>query len=785
MRLGTLGTAGTLDYAPRMLPELSRRAFLELATTAGTLMAVRPVRGGGLIQSPLGQSSSAGQPWYRRTFRWMQTNIAEIDPTRYDIGWWRQHWKRTHTQGIVVNAGGIVAYYPSEVPLHRRAEFLGDRDLFGDLLKAAREDGIVVFARMDSNGAGDEMYRAHPDWFTRNAAGRPYPRDSSLNMPCVNGPYYREHIPAILREVASRYKPEGFTDNSWSGLSRANICFCDNCRAKFKKDGGFDLPQRTDWNDRVYRAWIEWSYACRLEIWDLFNQTARDAGGPACLWVGMIGGTIAGAASEFRDYREICRRTELIMLDNQRRADATGFQANGQTGKLVHGLLGWDKLAPESFALYQTYGATFRLSMRPEPEVRLWAVEGFAAGIQPWWHYVNAYHEDRRMYATPVAMSDWYARHESYLVGRQPVATVGIVYSQRNHDFFGRDDADLMVTLPQRGFMEALTRARIPFLLVHADDLDRNIDGLRLLILPNLGTMTDPQIAAVRAFASRGGGVVASGATSLFDEWGEPRAELALADLLGVSLPSTHPLRSAAARRQSALGSDQTYLRLTPELRSKADGPHIASEPGATGTRHEVLKGFDQTDILPFGGSLSPLIVAPASRVLMTYVPPRPAFPPEAVWLRESTTDVPGLVVSEREGSGRVAYLAADLDRRYARDNIGDTGTLLANIVRWAAKDDVPLTVEGPGLLDCHLYRQPGRLILHVVNLTNEGTWRGPIDELIRVGPIHVGVRLTEGVRGNRVRLLVSDKVLNVNASGGWVRLSIPSITDHEVLVLE
>ena len=75
-------------------------------------------------------------------------------------------------------------------------------------------------------------------------------------MPCINGPYYREHIPAILREVASTYHPEGFTDNSWSGLPRANICFCDNCRTKFRKDRGLDLPQRADWSARDYRAWI-------------------------------------------------------------------------------------------------------------------------------------------------------------------------------------------------------------------------------------------------------------------------------------------------------------------------------------------------------------------------------------------------------------------------------------------------------------------------------------------------------------------------------------------------
>jgi hypothetical protein len=763
--------------------DLSRRDFLELTTAAA--IATRHAERSRVSATPFERQPPASTtPWYRRTVRWMQTNIAEIDPTRYDVAWWRQQWKRTRTQGVVVNAGGIVAYYPTAVPLHRRAEFLGDRDLFGDILRAAREDNIAVFARMDSNGAGDEMYRAHPDWFTRNAAGRPYPRDNSLHMPCVNGPYYRQHIPSILREVASKYRPEGFTDNSWSGLSRGNICFCDNCRAKFRKEKGFDLPERADWNQREYRAWIEWGYACRLEIWDLFNATTREAGGPACLWVGMIGGTIGGAAADFRDYREICRRAELIMLDNQRRSDNTGFQANGQTGKLVHGLLGWDKLAPESFALYQTAAATFRLSMRPEPEVRLWAVDGFAGGIQPWWHYVNAYHEDRRMYATPVAMGEWHAKHEAYLVNRRPLATVGIVYSQRNHDFFGRDEAELMVNLPQRGFTQALTRARIPYLFVNADDLERDAGGMRVLILPNVGALTDAQIAGVRAFAGRGGGIVASGATSLFDQWGDARPDLALGDLFGVSLPANHPLRAAASRRQLAVENTQTYLRLTPELRARVEGPHMAGEPPAAGARHPVLKGFDDTDILPFGGLLAPIDVAPTARVLATFVPPRPAFPPEAVWSRQTTTDVPGLIVHERAGAGRIVYLAADLDRRFARDNIGDTADLLANVVRWAAKDDIPLSVEGPGLVDCHLYQQPGRLILHLVNLTNEGTWRGPIDELIPVGPMRVGVRLPEGVQGRGVQLLVSSRKPGLQLRDGWARFELDSIIDHEAVVI-
>ena len=769
----------------------TRRQFLRQSAAAATGLAGACWAGASAANlAAAGQrATSPGTPWYRRTFRWMQTNIAELDVTRYDIPFWREQWKRTNTQGIVVNAGGIVAYYPTKVPFHRRAEFLGERDLFGEILKAARADGIAVFARMDSNGAGDEVLSAHPDWFTRNASGQPYRREQTLHTPCINGPYYREHIPAILREIAQTYRPEGFTDNSWSGLGRGSICSCDNCRQKFRSATGQDLPTRHDWTAPGYRAWIEWSYACRLEIWDLYNRVAREAGGPDCLWVGMTGGTIAASASAFRDYREICKRTEMIMLDNQHRSDATGFQANGQTGKLVHGMLGWDKLMPESFALYQTEGATFRLSSRSEPEVRLWAIEGAAGGIQPWWHYINAYHEDRRQYQTPVAMSQWLAAHEDVLTNRQPIATVGIVYSQRNHDFFGRDDADAQVTLPQRGFAQALTRARIPFLFVNADDLERQATGLRALILPNLGLLADEPIAAVRAFSDRGGGLVATGATSLCDRWGDARVDLALADTLGVHVPADHGWRDPARRRQSAAESTQTYLRLTPELRASVYGPHPGGEPAATGARHALLKGFEQTDLLPFGGSLSALQVGAGARVLLTFVPPRPAFPPEAVWSRNTITDVPGLVVQDtaggRRGAGRVVYFAADLDRRFARENNPDFGDLLANAIRWAANDDIPLQVDGPGLLDWHLYRQPGRAILHCVNLTNEGTWRAPIDELIPVGPIRVRVRLPAGQRPKLVRLLAAGGTLPWRVLGPWTEFQLTSVVDHELVVVE
>ncbi len=694
-------------------------------------------------------SAQTAVPWYRRALRWGQTNITERDPERYDIPWWRDFWKRTAVQGVIINAGGIVAYYPSKFPLHRRAEFLNGRDLYGELAAAAHENGLVVLARMDSNRVAEDFYRAHSDWFARHQNGEPYLAEGEY-VTCVNSPYYDEYIPGILEEIIQRSRPEGFGDNSWSGLQRNSICYCENCARKFRDQAGQSLPKSKNWNDPVYRKWIEWNYARRLEIWDNNNRVTKAAGGPHCLWLGMNSGNIASQANSFRDMHGICKRSEFMLLDHQSRSDATGFQQNGDAGKLVHGMIGWDKVIIESMALYQQRNAS-----KPAPEARMWIVEGIAGGIGPWWHIVGAWQEDHRMYRTPEPVFQWHRQHEQYLVNRRPVAAVGIVWSQRNTDFFGRDNAADLVDAPYRGFTQALVRARIPYLPVSADD---DFAGFAVLILPNLGALSERQCEAIRRFSANGGAVIASGATSLYDEWGDTRKDFALADIFGAHAPL-----SAAAE------GGNSYLRLLPDMRSKDAGP-----------RHPVLRGFDETNIVPFGGSLGPMRTDAGTIVPLTFVPAFPAYPPESAWMRQPVTDIPGLVLH-----GRNAYLAADIDRRYARNNLPDHGDLLANIVRWAAGERIGLEVHGPGLIDCHVYRQPGRLIIHLVNLTNEGTWRAPLDELIPVGPHEVRVQLPEDVRGREIECLVSGGKPSLAVKANWATFGLNSILDHEVVVVK
>ncbi|GHT27882.1 hypothetical protein AGMMS49574_01120 [Bacteroidia bacterium] len=578
----------------------SRRAFLRKATAATFSLAgtsiFYPATAGASTPSAMAtpEAEAAGDtPWFRKTTRWGQTNITEKDPLTYDIGWWRNQWKKTQVQGVIINAGGIVAYYPTKIPLHYQARFLQGRDLFGDLCRAAHEDGLIVFARMDSNRANADFYKAHPDWFAIDGKGKPY-RAEDLYITCINSPYYREYLPSILTEISDLYKPEGFTDNSWSGLGRNSICYCENCRKSFRARTGKELPKTKNWDDPVYRQWIRWSYDMRLEIWDLNNRTTKAAGGPNCTWSGMNSGSISNQASTFRDFKAICERADIIMLDHQSRSDASGFQNLSDSGKQIHSVLGWDKLIPDSMAMYQAGRPTFRISSKPVSEAHMWMIEGFAGGIQPWWHHIAAYHEDRRMYHTAEPIFKWYKANEEYLINREPVGSVGVVWSQENTDYYGRDDAEQRVNLPWRGITQALIRARIPYIPVHAD--------------------------------------------------------------------------------------------------------HI--------------------------------------------------------------------------------------DKQFARYNLPDHGNLLANVIRWATKDESPVSVSGPGLIDCNIYTQPGKMIIHLVNLTSAATWRAPLDEYIPVGPITVKVKLPENVKGDFPNLLVTGQRIVAETEGGWSKFQISSILNHEVVVL-
>lgn len=750
--------------------KLSRRRFIE----AGAVGAILPLPG-------IAAQAAAREPWYRRVKRWGQVNITENDVTSFDIRFWRDYIKMTGTQGVLYNAAGMVAYYPTKVPFQRRSEFLGDRDLLGDLAAASRADGVTFVARLSYSNWNPEMFATHPDWSTADIDGK------ILAKPCMNGGYITEYWRSILEEIVRGYKPDGFSSSGWG--SNYDLCYCENCKRLYKSAVGKDLPRAVDWRNPDYREWVRWNGDRVVALWDHQNEVTRKIGGRDCYWIGQFSMRQLSGTLGYRDVRRIAQRAPLLMIDHQFRVDDVPMSENSAAGRFWNGVAGWEKPVTEAQAIY-----VGRLASAPVVETQAYTYSAIAGGFLPWWHTIGADHDDRRRYDIVGPVFHWHAGNEKYLTNRKPVATVALVWSDTNVVFHGRDRLEERVFEPWNGMADALVRARIPFVIIHADDLDRDARGIRTLVLPDLAAMSDAQVASVRRFVEGGGGLVATGDSSLFDANGEVRSDYALADMFGISLGGDAPsalepeVRSGSAMLQGvdlprwAL-VDQTYLRLAPELRGRTFGPHMFRDLKSSATRHPVLAGLDKTDIVFFGGKLQPAKAAPSASVLATFVPPSPFHPPENAWMRTRNTDIPAIIVNEVPGRGRVVFVRADLDRGFARMHFQDHADILANAVRWTAADDLPVIVEGPGLWDINLYRQPGRLVLHLGS-QNAGATRPPVDDYPPIGPLKIRLASEEGIAVDTAKLLVAEQAVPARRSGQWIEFTVPEVKTHEVIVI-
>src|ERR1700712_828294 len=143
----------------------------------------------GLATTDAPERSDKVAGWYDRPMRWAQTGFAEDDPGNYDPGFWLDYFKRLHIDAVTLNAGGAVAFYPTQVRFHYRSKWLANMDTFGDLARSCRDMGMVVVARTDAHACHQDVYDAHPDWIMTDANGKKlrHPSDSEFWLTCPYG----------------------------------------------------------------------------------------------------------------------------------------------------------------------------------------------------------------------------------------------------------------------------------------------------------------------------------------------------------------------------------------------------------------------------------------------------------------------------------------------------------------------------------------------------------------------------------------------------------------------
>src|SRR5918995_1485846 len=230
--------------------------------------------------------------WWRKPLRISQCNLQARDTSRYDPAVFMRRLAEMGNNVAITNAGGIYAWYPTEVSDHNVNPFLDGRDFVRECVEAAHANEMHFVARVDFSLADDAIFARHPDWFAREKDGSPIivgePRPGPwglLYYTCSNGPYRNDAVAfKVLRELTSRYALDGLYINA-AGF---RPCWCGTCRVKYRKETGAELPLDEDWRDLNFRRWVEWRYDCMAANFGAMYLAMR-AVNPGMFWTSEFG----------------------------------------------------------------------------------------------------------------------------------------------------------------------------------------------------------------------------------------------------------------------------------------------------------------------------------------------------------------------------------------------------------------------------------------------------------------------------------------------------------------
>ncbi len=700
--------------------DVDRREFIAIpAAVAGSLLA-----------------ADVEVPWQRKIRRVGQVNMTEHDPVALDVEQWADYWASVRVDAVMVSVTGILAFYQTKVPFHRKGKFLGNRDFFGECCAAAKKRGIHVIARMSPDLNWEDAVKAHPEWFQRDSDGKPsaHTEDRRLFRTCMYSKYFTDYVPAIMREVNSLYDIDGLFTNAWPPLGRPPLCYCDACR-------GAERPGTPG-------GWDRFNQRC-LFLWKLYDSIAKEKK-PDNLFFANLGGSIR-ATPNLKQLGEIC---EWFNCDNQGRGgDATPIWGCAMQGRVCYASMK-GKTSTNVTAAWSTGSPRWRNAAKSPAEARMWMNETLASGMVPWYHFIGGQSglgEDRRWQEPGRQYFNWLAKHDRHFVNRRTIANLGVVMGQRTQLFY-RPPARASASEHMEGLYYALLEGRFFFDFVHEDDLARQtLAKYAALVLPNVALLSDSQCRQLRAYVEAGGSLVATFETSMYDERNQRRADFGLADVLGIHV----------AGDVKGTNGNAFYARIERQ--------------------HPILNGFTGTNWIP--GAEFRLPVHPVDSPVLTVVPGYVAYPPELSYPPQPRTSEPAVVVRET-GRSRLVYFPGDVERTMWRSGHTDLSRLLQNAIAWVLRGESPVTVEGEGVVESFAWETEPGFALHLLNYTNPAMHRGWIRRFYPIGEQKVRMQLPAGRRVSRVELLRAGADLAFTQKDGAIEFAIPRVEDYEVAVL-
>jgi len=683
--------------------------------------------------------------------------------------------------GVTISEVGFVdpfyAYYDSKL-LKRRSPHVPMGRLEKDIAEY-KKLGVRILA-VYPPCLQAEVYETQPGWRRIATDTKEIPQTDMKKHPhggmlCMLGPYGDFFID-VLAEILTRYPHvDAF---SFDGLHYGGVCYCQHCRENFRKDTSKEIP-KADMNDPAFRRYQHWADR-RME--DLVRRTQTRLKGikPSA---GLVTWTTnAGRFGHFLSIpRNMPARMNLLLdapdqefwLDETNRGTTiVPAFANAYIWATTNHRVAFS----EPYIL--THGNPYGRDSFPPQEILRRMMLTLTYGASPSIAVIQPKNLQQELYAC----MDEVQRRKPWLTHKSPEPWAALVMSDNTRNFYGRSAGQVEQRYMANvfGAFRTAVEEHLPLNVINDWNLNpADLAKYKVVVLPNTACLDDAQVAAIDEYVKNGGGLVASLDTSLFDEFGDPRKNFALAKVFGVEY--------------RGLPSDTVGVKEEIDINfAKSIGPdYWEKRKNIFDFKQDTTSWLNQGKMKTYVGDESVTYKGAAVKVALKSTDAKVLGN-----LRARTPgagDIPG-VITHPYGKGRVVYFAAGFDSAYYLYAYPYQRLVLKHAIDWAAAAPPPMTVEAPMCVHSTFMRQTKaggeRLIVHLFNDLNTTAHHAfPNDDVPlreEVIPIRdIQVTFAPHYRIRNVQLQPDSNPLPMRKTAAGVTVTVPRLDVHSMVVAE
>jgi len=731
------------------MEKISRRELFERAglgavvTNLGSDATCRAVSAASDVSAPL-----------KPSFEWMRSPrlmIAEgycppFYPTlEYDPEKALAIARRLNCDAFRYPTYSYFSLFPTQTKLPHHPQ-LGTGDPFRRTLELFHGAGLKVVAYNPLNHPFMDVRSDnpdYPDWSRYDATGKPYKTGhfgwTQFYEGCLNSSL-RDQIKQRVREVVTNYDVDlMYFDGPYEGMDQSRrYCHCRYCKAAYQKARGRNIPQQDDVDtleDLIeFDRWMtdDVVLAFMHEICDMVRQI-RDV--PIVYNdTGLLSHDVRARAFRYTDgFMFEAAETPEEKLFNLRLGQSTG--------KVV-----WTYLSSHTeynceHLQDRSKRGWYSTSVDGE-RLQLDAAVATAAGVgYCYWGLNRLFYLEGDILNDPSIdgmkeVFDFAQRNDGLFRAIHPIPQVGMLVGTQTFPWYR---SEMFVARAYRNYyygayqlLKDLSYDAEPFL-----DFETTADRLsqyQLVYVPNAPCLSDAQCALLASFVDAGGTLVVTHLTSVADEYGKPRRNYGLSDLLGVSFKSAE-----------AMEKPDLYLRTISTGETIPQDPQVMLFE-ATGESEVIAETYDRG----YRRTLGPAVVV------------------------------------HRQGKGRAIYIGSGLEAVYyetlTRSVRGFFRTLLDPLLGPSRRYEVDYRA---GLMTQFAVSQDGLLLHLIANTGNK--WKKLLvqEEFAPIPNLQVRLRLPAGRMAKSVALMWSLTTPSWQVRGGWVELTVPKVHPYEVVHVE